>query len=54
MLNDTRAVLGPWERSIEWVVNTWVPQAAAAGLTHFAMVTTKETMADASAISFYQ
>jgi hypothetical protein len=35
------------------VINTWAPQAAAAGLTHFAMVTTKESMADASAVNFY-
>jgi hypothetical protein len=53
VLNDTRAVLGPWEHSLEWVINTWAPQAAAAGLTHFAMVTTKKSMADASAVSFY-
>lgn len=54
VLNDTRAVLGPWEHSLDWVINTWAPQAAAAGLTHFAMVTTKESMADASAVRFYQ
>ena len=54
VLNDTRAVLGPWEHSLDWVVNTWAPQAAAAGLTHFAMVTTPESMADATAVSFYQ
>ncbi|MDF7815095.1 STAS/SEC14 domain-containing protein [Hymenobacter sp. YC55] len=54
VLNDTRAVLGPWEHSLDWVVNTWAPQAAAAGLTHFAMVTTRESMADATALSFYQ
>ena len=54
VLNDTRAVLGPWEHSLDWVVNTWAPQAAAAGLTHFAMVTTRESMADATAVSFYQ
>jgi hypothetical protein len=53
VLNDTRGVLGPWEHSLDWVINTWAPQAAAAGLTHFAMVTTKESMADASAVSFY-
>lgn len=53
VLNDTRDVLGPWEHSLDWVINTWAPQAAVAGLTHFAMVTTKESMADASAVSFY-
>lgn len=54
VLNDTRDVLGPWEHSLEWVVNSWAPQAAAAGLTHFAMVTTRESMADATAVKFYQ
>ncbi len=54
VLNDTRSVLGPWEHSMDWVVNTWAPQAAAAGLTHFAMVSTPESMADLSAVKFYQ
>lgn len=54
VLNDTREVLGPWEHSLDWVINTWAPQAAAAGLTHFAMVTTRETMADATAVNFYR
>ncbi|OGX85597.1 STAS/SEC14 domain-containing protein [Hymenobacter glacialis] len=54
VLNDTRSVLGPWEHSLDWVINTWAPQAAAAGLTHFAMVTTSESMADATAVAFYQ
>ncbi len=54
VLNDTRSVLGPWEHSLDWVLNTWAPQAAAAGLTHFAMVTTRESMADATAVAFYQ
>lgn len=30
------------------------PQAAAAGLTHFAMNTTRESIADAIAVAFYQ
>ncbi|TGE13431.1 STAS/SEC14 domain-containing protein [Hymenobacter elongatus] len=54
VLNDTRAVLGPWEHSLDWVINTWAPQAAEAGLTHFAMITTRESMADATAVAFYQ
>ncbi|GGF01829.1 STAS/SEC14 domain-containing protein [Hymenobacter cavernae] len=54
VLNDTRGVIGPWEHSIEWVVNEWAPNAAAAGLKHFAMVVTPASMADTSAISFYE
>jgi hypothetical protein len=54
VLNDTRSVLGPWEHSLDWVINTWAPQAAAAGLTHFAMVTTQASMADTTAVTFYQ
>jgi len=52
VLNDTRGVIGPWEHSIEWVVNEWAPRAAAAGLKYFAMVTTPASMADTSASSF--
>lgn len=54
VLNDTRAVLGPWEHSMDWVINTWAPNAAQAGLQYFAMITTPESMADASAATFYQ
>ena len=54
VLNDTRAVLGPWEHSMDWVINTWAPDAAQAGLRYFAMITTPESMADASAATFYQ
>ena len=53
VLNDTRAVLGPWDHSMDWVVNEWAPNAAAAGLRHFAMITTPESMADQSAANFY-
>jgi len=53
VLNDTRAVLGPWDHSMDWVINEWAPNAAAAGLHHFAMITTPESMADQSAANFY-
>ena len=53
VLNDTRKVLGPWDHSMDWVINEWAPNAAAAGLRHFAMISTPDSMADASAAAFY-
>jgi len=53
VLNDTRSVRGPWDHSMDWVINEWAPNAASAGLRHFAMVTTPETLADSSAANFY-
>ena len=32
VLNDTRSVRGPWDHSMDWVINVWAPNAAAAGL----------------------
>jgi hypothetical protein len=53
VLNDTRLVSGPWDHSMDWVVNEWAPNAAKAGLRHFAMITTPETLAEGSAAAFY-
>ncbi|NVO33434.1 STAS/SEC14 domain-containing protein [Hymenobacter lapidiphilus] len=53
VLNDTRKVIGPWDHSLEWVLNEWAPNAAAAGLRYFAMVTTPDSLADESAQTFY-
>ncbi|SEU06178.1 STAS/SEC14 domain-containing protein [Hymenobacter actinosclerus] len=53
VLNDTRRVIGPWDHSLEWALNEWAPNAAAAGLRYFAMVTTPDSLADGSAQSFY-
>jgi hypothetical protein len=53
VLNDTRKVLGPWDHSMDWVVNEWAPNAAAAGLRYFALISTPDSMADSSAASFY-
>ncbi|MGI4886610.1 MAG: hypothetical protein ACRYFR_16775 [Janthinobacterium lividum] len=53
VLNDTRGVRGPWDHSMDWILNEWAPQAASAGLKYFAMVTTPETLADGSAANFY-
>jgi hypothetical protein len=53
VLNDTRDVRGPWDHSMDWVINEWAPNAAAAGLKYFALVSTPETLADGSAANFY-
>ena len=53
VLNDTRAVRGPWDHSMDWVINTWAPNAAAAGLQHFALILTPDSLADGSAANFY-
>ena len=53
VLNDTRSVRGPWDHSMDWVINVWAPNAAKAGLKHFAMVSTPESLADGSAANFY-
>lgn len=53
VLNDTRLVIGSWNHSLEWVLQEWSPNAAKAGLKHFAMITTPETFADSSAAAFY-
>lgn len=53
VLNDTRSVRGPWDHSMDWVINEWAPNAAKAGLRHFAMISTPETLADGSAATFY-
>jgi hypothetical protein len=53
VLNDTRLVNGPWDHSMEWVVNEWAPAAARAGLRHFAMITTPASLAEGSATAFY-
>jgi hypothetical protein len=53
VLNDTRKVLGPWDHSLDWVLNEWAPNATKAGIRYFAMISTPDSMADASAAKFY-
>jgi hypothetical protein len=52
VLNDTSQVVGGRDHSLEWVANEWAPQAARAGITHFALVTTPQTFAASTAVSF--
>lgn len=53
VLNDTSKVLGSWNHSLDWVINEWGPQAARAGIKHFALITNPESLAESSASSFY-
>lgn len=53
VLNDTRRVVGSWDHSLDWVLNEWAPQAAAAGIRFFALITTPESFAESTAYSFY-
>lgn len=52
VLNDTRLVIGPWDHSMDWIIDVWSHAAAKAGLEHFAMIVSPETMAEASAANF--
>ncbi|MFD2515941.1 STAS/SEC14 domain-containing protein [Pontibacter locisalis] len=52
VLNDTSEVLGTWDHSLDWVVNEWSSQAATAGIKHFALITTPESFAGATASNF--
>lgn len=54
VLNDTRDVRGPWDHSMDWVINEWAPSAAAAGLKYFALITTPDSFAEESASAFYR
>lgn len=53
VLNDTSEVIGSWDHSLEWVINEWVSQAAAAGIKHFAFITSPESFAESTASRFY-
>ena len=54
VLNDTSKVLGGWDHSLDWVVNQWGPQAANAGIQHFALITNPESFAGLSAENFLE
>ncbi|MGV3540568.1 MAG: STAS/SEC14 domain-containing protein [Rufibacter sp.] len=53
ILVDTRAMVGSWNHSLEWTLQEWVPQAAAAGLHYYALVVNPETLAEATADAFF-
>ncbi|WP_242919943.1 STAS/SEC14 domain-containing protein [Pontibacter liquoris] len=53
VLNDTRLIIGSWNHSLDWVLNEWAPNAAKAGLKHFAMITNPDSLGASSAENFY-
>ncbi|WP_018478776.1 STAS/SEC14 domain-containing protein [Pontibacter roseus] len=53
VLNDTRQILGGWDHSLDWVVNDWGPQAAQAGIQHFAMIANPASFGESTAAAFY-
>ena len=52
VLNDTSEVVGSWDHSLDWVVNEWSSEAVAAGIKHFALVTSPASFAEATASNF--
>ncbi|MFC7000057.1 hypothetical protein [Rufibacter roseus] len=53
VLNDTSNVVGGWDHSLDWVVNEWSPRAAESGVQYFALITTPESFAEATASDFF-
>lgn len=52
VLNDSSKILGSWDHSLEWTAKEWAPLAARAGIKHFAMITSPDSMAESSAVNF--
>jgi hypothetical protein len=52
VLNDNSKVLGSWDHSIEWVKDEWEPLAAKAGIRHFAMIVSQNSLTESSATTF--
>ncbi|SFU90290.1 hypothetical protein SAMN04487941_3195 [Pontibacter akesuensis] len=49
-LIDNRELVGPWDQSLEWIKNEWVPAAKKVGLRFYAHVVNKDTFAEAAAL----
>jgi hypothetical protein len=49
MLNDNSQLVGRWDDSVDWIEETWMPQAISLGLRYFAHVANQESFAAASA-----
>jgi hypothetical protein len=50
LLNDNSQLVGRWDDSVDWIEETWMPQAIASGLRYFAHVANQESFAAASAL----
>ncbi|WP_205504245.1 STAS/SEC14 domain-containing protein [Rufibacter psychrotolerans] len=53
LLIDTRSAEGCWSHSLDWALNVWAPQAAAAGLQYYALVVNPASLKAASTDGFY-
>lgn len=49
-LNSNLNLVGPWDRSLPWIEEVWLPQAAKQGLRHYAMVVREESFSQESAM----
>lgn len=52
VLNDNSRVLGSWDHSLDWSVNEWTPLAVRAGVKHFALIVSPDSLAEPSASAF--
>ena len=48
-ITDNREFAGPWDNSLEWICNKWVPAANKAGLRFYAHVANKGSFAEVAA-----
>ena len=52
LLNDTRAVRGPWFDAVAWLEAVWLPQALELGLRYVAHVGQADTRTDLLPLAF--
>ncbi|MCJ8164591.1 hypothetical protein MKJ04_07005 [Pontibacter sp. E15-1] len=48
VLNNNTQVVGPWDHSIGWLYQVWLPKALALGLNQFANVSVQDSFSDES------
>ena len=48
-LNSNLNLVGPWDRSLPWIEEVWIPEAVKHGLRHYAMVVREESFSQESA-----
>ena len=49
VLNDNRNLLGSWKQANNWIEQTWIPQALAAGLRYYAHIVAPGVFGQAAA-----
>lgn len=48
-LNSNLNLVGPWDKSLPWIEEVWIPQAVRYGLRHYALVVREESFSQESA-----